>query len=158
MKTSLAIISSISGALLALSLLNACAEDNAVNSSRYVIGGKVIGLNGKITLDLQKNGQIWESTTLEGENGDIRFNFTDAFASGTEFTISIRHQPVQQECDISLGNGILTASTAQVSLIYCLADTVSWSQADIEAIATPNQVSKLNIAPSRSSRVLLSSR
>lgn len=85
------------------------------NITLYSIGGNLIGLQGRITL--QYNGA--ESNTLTG-SGD--FSFATQVTNGFRYSVTVSSQPVGQICTVTNGIGTVNNSAIDNITVNCVSN------------------------------------
>ncbi len=80
--------------------------------SAYTVGGSVSGLNSGESLVLQLNA---------GNDLNFRansaFNFANTLSTGSAYTVTVKTQPVNQLCTVSLGTGVVSnAAVGNISV------------------------------------------
>ncbi|HEB76618.1 MAG TPA: hypothetical protein ENJ04_09725, partial [Nitrospirae bacterium] len=82
----------------------------------YTVGGKVIGLVG--TVSLQLNGDELLDVTADGS-----FAFATRLGNGASYTVTVATQPSNQTCTVINGSGTVPGADVTGILVFCSADT-----------------------------------
>ncbi|HBS04887.1 MAG TPA: hypothetical protein DEA96_07985 [Leptospiraceae bacterium] len=100
-------------AALLLGTLSFCIKDYPedpllllAGSASLKLGGEVLGLNGSLTLS---NGGDTVVITSDGA-----FQFPGSYASGSPYNVQITDSPINQECTVSSGAGVMLANITTV--------------------------------------------
>ncbi|MCH1931415.1 hypothetical protein L9G16_14605 [Shewanella sp. A25] len=128
MTTHLTFKSILSYLLLATMFLTTLAGcgggggDDSEEAEQVTVGGKVINLDSTLNLLFIKNGQDWETISVNASGQDVSFNFVQAQDIGTNFGIEIQSitPETAQTCSITAGGGgVLSEANAQTTVITC---------------------------------------
>lgn len=103
-------------ALCAALLLASCggSSTNTSANTAHTVGGTVTGLSG--TLELQTNAG--DRLTLQA---DGTFAFPATIATGSPYQVSVRTQPLWQNCSVAQGSGTATADVSNISVTCAVA-------------------------------------
>lgn len=86
------------------------------SSQTYTLGGTVTGLSGTVVL---VNSDAQEVSV----SSDGSFEFANALADGTPYSVSVQTQPSGQTCSVSEASGIIDAANVSNVAVVCSADT-----------------------------------
>jgi hypothetical protein len=103
------------GAILFLSFLAACGDDNK-ESGYYSIGGTITGLDGS-GLVLQNNSG--DDLVLDADGG---YSFATKLEDGTAYEVTIAGQPDGQTCSVINGSGTVEGGDITNIVISCPVD------------------------------------
>ena len=73
----------------------------------FTLGGEVLGLNGSLTLS--NNGTDSLEISSDGE-----FQFPNQYASGSPYNVQITDSPMNQQCTVSSGDGVMHGNVTTV--------------------------------------------
>jgi uncharacterized repeat protein (TIGR03803 family) len=102
--------------LASLTALDGCGGNGASQApaQKYAVGGSVTGLAAGTSVVLSDNNS--EALTL---SADGTFVFSTAFASGSNYAITVSSQPSGQTCQVSNGSGTIGAANITNAAVSC---------------------------------------
>ncbi|WP_137920910.1 NHL repeat-containing protein [Hydrogenophaga sp. 2FB] len=104
-------------AALCAALLLASCGGNSTNTSTntaHTVGGTVTGLSGTVELQTSAGDRL----TLKADGA---FAFPAAIATNSPYQVSVRTQPLWQNCSVGQGSGTATADVSNVSVTCAVA-------------------------------------
>lgn len=102
--------------LLAVSLSGCIEEDG---DEDYEVGGSIYGLNGELILVLEG----WEVKSFKAEhteNQAIFWSFAETLEDEDSFSVSIKTQPVGQDCSLEGGSGAISGEHYYGVRVQCI--------------------------------------
>jgi Protein of unknown function (DUF1566) len=100
-------------ALLLSMLMSACGggSPSTPPAPKFSVGGGLTGLDAGKTLVLQNNGADDLTLTSNG-----RFNFASSMPQGAAYAVTVKSQPSNQTCAVTLGSGTLNAAVTNIAV------------------------------------------